>query len=402
MKKGKIRNNFIKMTILSLICANSISFASKQNDYNKQISSVEDVLNHENNEFISMLDSNDIQSVNMVAVGNSISFGYSAKDDIIPLLLRNEKLANDPRINMYHYSRAQFNCDGHFLEYMSKDYHISDINSIVRNDLSSETSGLNHDYITQQQIDEYYPLTLDYDPTLSELISEDDSVNIIIYNGDTGLFLDRLTINGDFSYSAFEEELYDVDYFCKNIYLNNSKTQIYLCGIPKYLNIGLSDALVNNKIKEIADRYTNVTYVEPAASRVLYDTENGLQGDMHYNKDEYLILNKNIINSINENYVSNMLATEIYKSLIELSADFEFNDIDNRFNMSMVEELINGIFNKYPNLTDEDKKKAIEKIKPLFEKDFGSYFVFLPKEETLQFFDEITKNKQKKYTMKNE
>ena len=97
------------------------------------------------------------------------------------------------------------------------------------------------------------------------VLNNDDSANIVIYNGGTGAVLDNLTRNGNVSCSNSIKK--DISYIESTLGLiqnnnrnNNSNTQVYMCGAPRIYNTRISDLLINNKIKPVLKRYSNTTY----------------------------------------------------------------------------------------------------------------------------------------------
>lgn len=380
-KKKNVIFKKIKVALLLILINNSFHIVDKQVDYHEQIQNIESNLDETNDEFIDFVEDNNIESITITSVGNSIASGYTLNDDVVPLLYRNEELIDElediTNLNIYNYCRPQNNTDSHILEYMADDAKLSDINEMVRFDLR-EDSNMDTSSISNANVMKYYGE--DNDLTLNNIINSDSDMNIIVYNGCTGKFLDGLTRGGGFSLDYFDDDIKSIDTFCSNVYLTNSKVQIYLCGIPNYFNIGTTK-FVNNKIKEISTRYPNVVYVEPAPCKMINKNGNNIIVDIHYNHDEYLILNNNIYSSIKDNYISTMIATDIYNELISLSSEKEFNP-DININ---TQRTIENVISRYPNASNEDISKALKKVKDLVKSNYGSYFCFIPKEDILEY-----------------
>ena len=76
-----------------------------------------------------------IRYINMVAVGNSISSGYSRLHTIRPSLDYNETIKeNIEGLETYHFARAQDNCDAHIYKWLQNNYRLSDIYQMNRRD----------------------------------------------------------------------------------------------------------------------------------------------------------------------------------------------------------------------------------------------------------------------------
>lgn len=389
MSKRKFKN---KKIIPCLIGFALIAYgAYRGGNYSSQIKKIDSDLSQANDEFINIVNENDLDNIEMIAVGNSISNGYSLKDDIVPLLLRNDDLItkldnNSIEYSFYSFSRPEDNCDRHIYNYYVQGYSISDVNKMVHVDLNKENTRMDSSYITEEDLENYYP-TVGCDLSLNDIVNKNDgSSTIIVYNGFTGSFLDVVTRDGTNVFKKMSNDLFYIDAFCNDVYMSNSDVQIYICGVPNILNINATN-IINARLVAITEKYPNVSYVKPAPVKVFYNTENGIKLDIHPDKDEYLILNKNIINSINENYMSNKIATDIYKSLIELNntAQFEYTNYDIDYIKSYIE---NKLEVTYSDVSDDVKNKALETVLKLFKEYDENDFFYLPRTEIIEYLSQ--------------
>ena len=333
-----------------------------------------------NKKLASLLTKYGIKNVRITSMGNSIGSGFSMVRTTKPLLLRNTTLSSilsdqNIELDVHHFARAQNNSDEHMVEWLEKNIKESEVHEMNRSDYSGEATSL-PTHITKEELEEYYPINKVNDIGLKDSILEKDEelANIVIYNGATGSFLDGLTRHGTLKQQMIhgvKRDLSSIESVLKVIQINNregkSDTQVYLCGAPNFLGLGISN-IINKKIKKIADKYANVVYVEPIKSKMFYQKmdENGMdisgKGiDIHYDEKEYEAFNNNIISTINDNF-------EISKAMIELDRNF--------YNLNKDMEL----YNKDLVSNDEERKIIISKeIKSKAEKikNQRQRFIFL-------------------------
>lgn len=309
-----------------------------------------------NREVASMLKNSDssITNLRLISLGNSIASGYSMVRTIKPLLLRNDSIKSimkeyDIELERYHFARAQNNNDEHIFEWFASNITENEMHEMNRRDYSGATSSMVTHGLTPEQIEKNYPynetdnkglrdLTLDNNPNMA---------NIVVYNGCTGSFLDAATRNGKLSQqlmSGVNRDTVGLESVLKYIQTNNrtnqTNTQVYVCGAPNFLGLGISE-LINKKLKKIAKNYANVSYVEPVKSKLFYKPleegteefelsflqkflkEHMYQVDIHYDEEEYLKFNNNIMKTIKENYEINNSMISIDRQMYELNHSLE-------------------------------------------------------------------------------
>lgn len=248
----------------------------------------------------------------LTGAGNSLMSGYSILHKNQPLFKRNESLKavfkkQDIEVLSIHYSRNQNNNDEHINDYFRNNITEKEIYRFNRVDMLKPETANNG--MNDELMEEYYPKNPKPNHGFRDVVLDnaDDLANILVYIGATGSFLDNIT-RGGFPkiVSGFKRDYTSIESTLKDIQTNNrekgTNTQVYLVGIPKYLGLPLTDLAINNNLKEIANQYANVTYVEPPKGKLIYlEGKKGI--DVHLNEEEYLELNQVIMQSIYDNYL---------------------------------------------------------------------------------------------------
>ena len=272
--------------------------------------------------------------------GNSISSGYSMTRTIKPLTLRNTSInemmrANGVEVELHNFARAQNNGDEHLFEWIVQNIKESEINKMVRNDYSGGPTTMPCDQFDKSYMDEYYPIDLEEDKGLRDIIENnvENTANIIIYNGCTGSFLDAVTRHGNLSQMltyGINRDVRSLEAILKYIHAsnrkNNSNTQIYACGAPNLLGLHIT-GIINRKIKKAVKQYSNATYVDPIFAKVFYKNilTNKTGIDIHYSEDEYDKDINQILKSIIVNYPVKRGLINTDREMYKLSSDFELS-----------------------------------------------------------------------------
>lgn len=349
----------------------------KNNDNgNKRIENILKKISSANTAFIKFINENGITSVNLTSVGNSIATGYSMNDSIKPLLLRNEELINRSNfeLNIRAYARAQDNNDEHIFDWFLNNIKQSDINKKVQLDFTSE-KGMPHKTINEEEVKKYYPIEITDDIGLRDLTKQkgEHLANIIVYNGITGSFLDNVTRKGlHKNLYGFKRDLVSLESSLKLIYLLNPYTQVYVCGIPNILGLHLTN-LINKDIKKICKMYPNCCYVSPSIQNLFYMKDGKIVGDVHYNQDEYLNLNKNILEAIMNNYIPMKALTEFDIAMKKYSDSAEYDEMPN------IKEIMTNIFSRY-----KFNNVQIKRIIKYFKERYPYDFYYTPRNEVIE------------------
>ena len=282
-------------------------------------------LNKNTEKLASQLERLGIKKFYLTGAGNSLMSGYSTIFKTTPLFKRNTNLTaifakHDIDVIATHFARTQNNNDEHIYHYFSSNISEREMYRYNRIDnLKLDTPVVD---MTEEETMEYYPEnpTPNYHFKDSILTEEKDRANVLVYIGATGSFLDNIT-RGGFPkiISGFKRDFISISATLKEIKSSNrhnsTNTEVYLVGIPRYMNTPVTDILINRHLKEIAANYANVTYVEPIKAKLFY----GLKPDVHLSPEEYLDLNNSIMESINDNYISVMAMIEIDRFLFNLN-----------------------------------------------------------------------------------
>ena len=382
----KITASFIlASSILLTSCENNnnLTETATYNDENQELDKLLIKQEQLNKELATLFKQNKITNFRMTSYGNSIASGYSMVRTTKPLLLRNETLPNIMKENnitldVHHFARAQNNNDERLFEWLVTNIKESEIHKLNRNDYSDGKTSMTTNGLTPELLDKYYPLNIENDMGLQDIILEYNSnmANIVIYNGCTGSFLDNVTRNGKLTEKltyGINRDTYGLEAILKYIQtenrINNTNTQVYICGAPNFLGINISE-IINKKLKNIAEKYSNVNYIEPIKSKFFYEPinsekDNKLKPDIHYNEEEYLELNNNIIKSIIDNYLITDAMINIDRQFYHFSSNLEIENQDLINNPDYVQSyIIQCLENESSKINDENiKKEFYKKIK---------------------------------------
>lgn len=205
-----------------------------------------------------------ITNFRLTSLGNSISSGYSMTRTTMPLLLRNYTLdqvmkSKGISLERHTFARAQNNNDEHVFDWIVTNLKESQMHKFNRSDYNGGPTSMFTRGMTEENLADFYPLEMDDDPGLQDLIkqADDDMANIVIYNGLTGSFLDNVTREGrlrDMLTFGIKRDTYGLEATLKFIQANNRKnggtTQVYLCGVPDFLGLKISE-IINSKLKKL-------------------------------------------------------------------------------------------------------------------------------------------------------
>ena len=328
-----------------------------------------------------------IKHLRLTSLGNSIASGYSCVRTTKPLLFRNESIEeilkdNEIKLERYHFARAQNNNDEHVYRWLVSNIKETEINKMNRQDYGDGLISMPCQGLTDFDIERFYPIEKQNDRGLQDVIFEHyiDFANIVIYNGCTGSFLDNITRGGrlreKFTY-GFHRDITSIEATLKYIQISNrerkTNTQVYLCGAPNFLGLGITNIFINNQLKSIAEHYANVTYVEPIHSKFLYRAYEGkqeeddfsirdifsLRPDVHYDECEYLQLNNHIIKSIIDHYLIKQAMIELDRNLYHLNCCVELEEDDFSLNYRSISPLVEHYISKsLSTISDLEQEKC--------------------------------------------
>ena len=336
-------------------------------DFNNEISSLTKI-GEDNLKLLEKLKNLDKEKLVMVALGNSISTGFSFCDDNKPLLDRNillETMCEEYGIDLYKYkfARSENNSDQNVLNWILNNYTEQDMNNMNRRDYENHEKNGNS-LLTGKELDQYYGKSKVDDVHIQDILFNDgeDTANIVIYNGATGSFLDNITRGGIHKYkNGVNKDIGHIESVLSLIHNNNrenlSGTQVYLCGVPRLLNTGIQDYYMNRPIKTVSKRYPNVSYVDNFKRKVIYKGKNKV--DLHYNKNEYLKLTHLIMKSVLENYEINSALIGIDRDLYHYNKEIEMGKRDNNSYNDILDIIEEYVF----SFTEENEVELLKRVK---------------------------------------
>ena len=344
-----------------------------------------------NEKLAQLFESNGITNFRLTSLGNSIAFGYSMTRTTMPLLLRNYTLdevmkGHDITLDRHSFSRSQNNNDEHVYDWIMTNIKETVMNQINRSDYSGGPTSMMTRGMTEEKLNEFYPLEMKEDPGLMDLIKESsgDMANVIVYNGLTGSFLDNVTREGrirDMLTFGVKRDTYGLEATLKFIQANNRKnganTQVYLCGAPNFLGLKISE-IINSKLKKIAQKYANVVYVEPVKSKFFYkalDPKDGMtleetqniiskvlgSPDIHYDEDEHAELNNKITKAIIDNYEITASMINVDRAMYDLSSHIELENPELKGNSDYISKCAKAIIERNKPKNDDQEAEFLKR-----------------------------------------
>lgn len=335
--------------------------------YNDSLYTIEKV-KEDNIELLNKLQELGIVKIVLTALGNSISTGFSFCDNNVPFLDRNEQLellCEEYGIDLYKYkfARSENNSDQNTLNYILNNFTEEDINKLNRRDYNKFILSGNP-LLTEEEIKKYYGKKEDSDVHIQDILfnTEDDSANIVVYNGCTGSFLDNITRGGKHIYkNGVRKDVAHMESILSMIQNSNreneSNTQVYLCGVPRLLNTGIQDYYMNRPIREISKRYAHTSYVDNFSRHIIYKGK--AKVDLHYDRNEYLKLTHLILRSAIDNYVIRDSLIGIDRDLYKLNKEIEMSNVDR----DTRDDILSVVSDYSLNITDENEKEFLKIVR---------------------------------------
>lgn len=288
-----------------------------------------------NKKMLEELKLNEIKKLLIYSLGNSISTGYSMLNSNAPLIKRNESLPLlcallGIELETHQFSRLCNNDDEYIFNLVLKNTLESDFNQVTIRDYKEKQTSKEVTNLDLDLISTYYPSTLDIDKGVLDVLKEYTlgTANIVIANMGTGSLIanwgyqgNHLLTGGIKKDCTYIEALLGL---IQKLNREGANTQVYLCGAPRVLNLPAADMFLNPKLKDIASRYANVTYVPNFPKQAFYPNDrNPFFVDPHYNESEYLKLLSVINQRITDNYQMRKYMIEIDRILSIKSKEVE-------------------------------------------------------------------------------
>lgn len=370
-----------------------------------------------NEELADLLEKNKIKNFRLISFGNSISSGYSLLRNIKPLLLRNESLGSflansNINLDIRNFARAKSNGDDRLFEWLINNTKETEINKMNISDYSGPRQ-MAADGINREELSLYYHTQKDDDIGLRDAVvdSSKDLTNIVIYNGCTGSLVDSFTRNGKLKNKLFysiKKDSVSLEAILKFIEFNNRKnganTEVYICGAPNFLGLNISE-IINTRLKRIAGKYSNTVYVEPVKSKAFYkpinkDENTTSKGsfpkfDIHYNEEEYLKLNNNIIKSIIDNYSFVKAMIQVDRALYNYNNTLENEAKESFTNLEDIRKYVLSVFaNTDRELLDDNSKEKFYTKSKKYLKDRYPYDFYYVGKDNIKDAHKLVKKKK--------
>lgn len=196
-------------------------------------------------------------------MGNSIASGYSKCDEMIPFFARSHILSHEDKISFYTYARVRRNEEINVLNWYGSNLTHRDINMLLMSDILAKKgryAGFN-----KKHKDLYEHMANQTNIGFRDYIHL--SNNIMIYSGLSGTFTDIMRkgdgVDRKKLLSCFHNGFEYLKMFLTQAWLDNPKPQIYVCGLPDVMGIGLTNKF-DNYMKKAVRVVPNAVYVKGA------------------------------------------------------------------------------------------------------------------------------------------
>lgn len=277
--------------------------------------------------------------INMGCAGNSIAAGYSKCDEMLPFFARTKLYASTGKINFYSFARVRRNEEINVLKWYNRNAPHSAINSLLLDDLRAK-KGRYACYGAKQE--QEYKTVMNF-TNLGFRDCIQLQPNILIYCGLSGTFTDifrkgnsrdRLQIA-----KSFRNDFEYLKMFLRQIYMENPQLQVYVCGLPNILGIGITNGF-DKYIRKAIRIVPNAVYVRGPVKNVFFAQESQKEFDYHYNKLEYMELICEIWLAILRNYIPMKFKNEVLTELARYSDEVELGDTTSKGKAEKIEEII--------------------------------------------------------------
>ena len=300
--------------------------------------------------------------LSLIAIGNSISDGFSMSEPGNLLLARNSELItlgkdNGLEVDTYQFSRSENNNSLSVFNWIINNYSEKDVYQWNKKDYKRFIKNGNT-LLNDNEINKFF--NGGSDKKIQDILFNNDkhNANVVILNLGTGSLLDVVTRHGALSifnvFNSINRDIHGIIAILELIQNNNrnngANTQVYLCGAPRILNTIITDIFINRKLKIIVKEYANVTYVPSFKRQIFYKNQKGkIIFDLHYNQAEYYCFLAKIENKIIENYFIKDLTIDLDRTLFKMSNDNDVND--GNYKKDDVKKIITDFVKEYENKT---------------------------------------------------
>lgn len=291
--------------------------------------------------------------VPLASVGNSIASGYSKCDDMLPLLARSSIYEKTDMFDLYNFARVRRNEERKIIQWYKSNISHGEINKLLIDDILAKVG--KYASFSNQNLKVYEKMRDRTDMGFMDFVKLDN--NIIIYNGLTGSFTDRIR-KGNFQdrlklFSGFIDDFENLKSLLYQFYLDNPGMQVYICGIPDFLGIGISnkfDRYIINAIKDVP----NARYI-PGSSRNVFSKLSGQKEfDIHYSVPEYLNLLNRVYKEILKSYIPLKIKNSMLNKIALYSAQNEDFSTTSMGSSTDIEQIINDVLGEYEEIISKN------------------------------------------------
>lgn len=325
---------------------------------------------------IKLFDMLNIENVSIASVGNSISSGYSKCDEMLPFLMRSE-VSNSKSFNIYNYARVRRNEERKIIGWYKSNISHQEINSLLIDDIMAKLG--KYANFSQEDLQKYEEMRDKSDLGFGDFVKLSD--NIIIYNGLTGSFTDRIR-KGNVSdklklFSSFKEDFADLKSLLYQFYLDNPNLQIYVCGIPDFLGLGISSSF-DRYLKLAISEIPNARYVPGVTKNIFSRFSGQKEFDIHYSVPEYLCLLNSVFEEILMSYIPLKIKNRVLNELSIYSDNNELISTTSKGKSDDVRKIILEVLEEYDEIIRKnniDVKAILNEVCNFYDQN---YLLFYP------------------------
>ncbi|MCX4322454.1 MAG: hypothetical protein OSJ59_05765 [Lachnospiraceae bacterium] len=282
-------------------------------------------------------------------VGNSIASGYSKSDEMLPFFARTKLFQLKEDIRFYSFARVRRNEELNVLKWYNQNISHRKINTLLLDDLKAKVG--RYACYTKRQEQTYRQIMHCTDLNFQECIQLKN--NILIYFGLSGTFTDIFR-KGNLTdkikiFQSFRKDFEYLKMILTEIHMANPQIQVYVCGLPDVMGIGLTNQF-DRYIKKAICAVPNAVYIRGVSRNVLSILNGQKELDYHYNKAEYLCQLCGIWEAVLQNYIPIKFKNDILIQLAQYSDEVELYDTTSKGNAEKVKEIISKCERDYKKL----------------------------------------------------
>lgn len=300
------------------------------------------------NQFLSLLQKLNINHLNLVSVGNSISSGYSKCDQLVPFLMRSNLYCHKDLFSFYSFARIRRNEDANILDWYRRNISHREINLLLVDDIIARKDAYVDKYWGNDTIDQYMSFVNSPDIGFQDCNKRGNT--LIIYNGFTGRFTDIIQKGSFYDQrkllSCFQKDYQDAYFVLKSFYMDNPHTQVYVCGLPNLSGVNMP-IICNQYIKKLCQQIPNTVYLNGTFRNTFFYLDGQKEFDVHYNVPEYLCLWNNITSTMTSSYLSTKLKCDLLCALRDYHLAVERISTTSHGNTLEIENILHNIINSY-------------------------------------------------------